>query len=120
MTAIKGEASSSGHITLLFSVQDSSNELLEQGSRGVGLCIDPNEPACTVTVEGKHRDVVGNTEGHQEILPLHQTVIEELANYCPEIDNYVKIDQKLEIGKIYDVKIKKAYEYDVLGSVLNG
>ena len=89
MTTVKGEASSSGHITLLFSVQDSSNELLEQGSRGVGLCIDPNEPACTVTVEGKHRDVAGNTEGHQEILPLHQTVIEELANYCPEIDNYV-------------------------------
>ena len=31
-----------------------------------------------------------------------------------------KINQKLETGKIYDVKIEKAYEYDVLGSVLNG
>ena len=39
---------------------------------------------------------------------------------APEIDNYVKIDQSLETGKIYDVKIEEAYEYDVLGSVLNG
>jgi len=39
---------------------------------------------------------------------------------APEIDNYVKINQKLETGKIYDVKIEEAYEYDVLGSVLNG
>jgi len=39
---------------------------------------------------------------------------------APEIDNYVKINQKLETGKIYNVKIEEAYEYDVLGSVLNG
>ena len=39
---------------------------------------------------------------------------------APEIDNYVKIDQKLETGKIYDVQIEEAYEYDVLGSILNG
>ena len=39
---------------------------------------------------------------------------------APEIDNYVKINEKLETGKIYNVKIEEAYEYDVLGSVLNG
>ena len=39
---------------------------------------------------------------------------------APEIDNYVKIDKKLEIGKFYDIKITKAYEYDVLGEVTNG
>ena len=39
---------------------------------------------------------------------------------APEIDNYVKIDKKLEIGKFYDIKITKAYEYDVLGEVNNG
>ena len=38
---------------------------------------------------------------------------------APEIDNYVKIDKKLEIGKFYDIKITKAYEYDVLGEVNN-
>ena len=39
---------------------------------------------------------------------------------APEIDNYVKINQQLEIGEIYNVKIDEAYEYDVVGSLLNG
>ena len=39
---------------------------------------------------------------------------------APEIDNYVKIDKKLEVGKFYDIKITKAYEYDVLGELNNG
>ena len=38
---------------------------------------------------------------------------------APEIDNYVKINQKLKVGKMYDVKIKKAFEYDVEGIVIN-
>ena len=38
---------------------------------------------------------------------------------APEIDNYVKIDEQLDVGKFYNVKIKKAYEYDVLGEVVN-
>ena len=36
---------------------------------------------------------------------------------APEIDNYVKIDQALKSGRIYDVRIKEAFEYDVLGVV---
>jgi len=39
---------------------------------------------------------------------------------APEIDNYVKINQKLQVGNMYDVKINKAYEYDVEGSLING
>ena len=42
----------------------------------------------------------------------------ERRQYFEESDD--KINQKLETGKIYDVKIEEAYEYDVLGSVLNG
>ena len=38
---------------------------------------------------------------------------------APEIDNYVKIDEQLDVGKFYNVEIKKAYEYDVLGEVAN-
>jgi len=38
---------------------------------------------------------------------------------APEIDNYVKINQTLEVGTFYNVKIKKAYEYDVLGEIVN-
>ena len=38
---------------------------------------------------------------------------------APEIDNYVKVNKVLDIGFFYKVKIKKAYEYDVLGELVN-
>ena len=37
----------------------------------------------------------------------------------PTIDNYVKIDQKLDDGKFYDVDIVSAQEYDLIGKVSN-
>ena len=37
-----------------------------------------------------------------------------------EIDNYVKVNKKLEKGKFYNVKISKAFEYDVIGEIVNG
>lgn len=38
---------------------------------------------------------------------------------APEIDNYVKINSKLKKGSFYNVLIKEAYEYDVLGEIIN-
>ena len=38
---------------------------------------------------------------------------------APEIDNYIKVNKVLDIGSFYKVKIKKAYEYDVLGELVN-
>jgi len=38
---------------------------------------------------------------------------------APEIDNYVKINKILDVGSFYDVIIKKAYEYDVIGEIVN-
>ena len=38
---------------------------------------------------------------------------------APEVDNYVKINKSLSVGSMYDVKIKKAYEYDVEGEIVN-
>ena len=37
---------------------------------------------------------------------------------APEIDNYVKVNQRLDVGKFYNVKITDAYEYDVLGELI--
>tara|TARA_B110000438_G_scaffold295533_1_gene338675 strand:+ start:178 stop:1473 length:1296 start_codon:yes stop_codon:yes gene_type:complete len=38
---------------------------------------------------------------------------------APEIDNYVKVNKVLNIGSFYNVKIKEAFEYDVLGELVN-
>ena len=35
----------------------------------------------------------------------------------PTIDNYVKIEKKLDIGKFYDIDIISAQEYDLIGKV---
>jgi len=36
---------------------------------------------------------------------------------APEIDNYVKINKILNIGSFYNVKVKEAFEYDVVGEI---
>ena len=36
---------------------------------------------------------------------------------APEIDNYVKINQKLEVGEFYNIKVTEAFEYDVIGEI---
>ena len=36
---------------------------------------------------------------------------------APEIDNYVKINGVLNVGSFYEIKVKEAYEYDVLGEI---
>ena len=38
---------------------------------------------------------------------------------APEIDNYVKINEKLKVGEFYNVHISKAFEYDVIGDLEN-
>ena len=32
---------------------------------------------------------------------------------APEVDNFIRIDEKLPIGEFVDVKIMEAFEYDV-------
>ncbi len=80
MTAITGQAASSGHITLLFSVQDDDVNLINQGSRGIGLCIDPDEPTCQITVTGKHGSGKISEQSQNENLVLQQTVINTLSH----------------------------------------
>ena len=38
---------------------------------------------------------------------------------APEIDNYVKINQKLVVGEFYNIKVTEAFEYDVIGEVVD-
>jgi ribosomal protein S12 methylthiotransferase len=34
---------------------------------------------------------------------------------APEVDNFIRIDEKLPIGEFIDIKIMEAFEYDVTG-----
>ena len=41
MTVLLGRGECGSHVTLIFTVNDDSTNLDEQGSVGVGLCLDP-------------------------------------------------------------------------------
>ena len=88
MTAITGQAASSGHITLLFSVQDADVKLINQGSRGIGLCIDPAEPTCKIIATGEPgKGKISETTQNQN-LSLQQIVIDTLSQLVPSVLEY--------------------------------
>ena len=88
MTRITGQAASSGHITLLFSVQDDDAELINQGSRGIGLCIDPIQPTCQIIVTGEIGSGKILEKSQNQNLTLQQTVIDTLSQLVPSVLEY--------------------------------
>ena len=66
----------------------------------------------------KNKDLIGTTQrvlidiSKSEDLSLGRTYRDS-----PEIDNYVKINQKIEPGTFCDVKITDAMEYDLIGEL---
>jgi|GEM_PF-77479 pantoate kinase len=83
-----GRAAASGHITLLFTVQAESLDPLNQGSRGVGLCIDPELPACEVIASATLGGGAVIASGDFADGRLHSTVIEEMTNLIPQAADY--------------------------------
>ena len=70
-----------------------------------------------------------NLKKNQSLLGTKQKILIDIAKDgfslgrtyrdSPTVDNYVKINTELEIGKFYNVKIEKALEYDLVGKVVN-
>ena len=68
----------------------------------------------------KNKDRIGNKE--KVIVDVSNESGWSLARSyrdAPEIDNYVKINQNLNVGEFYNVKIVEAFEYDVIGELEN-
>ena len=70
-----------------------------------------------------------NLKKNQSLLGTKQKILIDIAKDgfslgrtyrdSPTVDNYVKINNELETGKFYNVKIEKALEYDLVGKVVN-
>ena len=71
-----GRAHVGGHVTLIFSVQDDADDLLDQGSRGAGLSLNLG-----VIVEATAKSGSGQLqiEGDAPSDHLHRLVFEELT-----------------------------------------
>jgi len=82
---MKGRAHVGGHVTLIFSIQDDADSLLEQGSRGAGISLDRGviiEASCEsgngiLTISG---DAPGDE--------LHRLVLEELTTLDSSFGEY--------------------------------
>ena len=78
---MEGRACVGGHITLIFSIHDDSEILLEQGSRGAGLALDRGVEIIAHASEG-NGILTSTTPSGQKI---HQHVLEELSTFIPEV-----------------------------------
>tara|TARA_B100000579_G_scaffold431968_1_gene447928 strand:+ start:171 stop:1145 length:975 start_codon:yes stop_codon:yes gene_type:complete len=80
-----GRAHVGGHVTLIFSIQDDADDLLEQGSRGAGLSLNLG-----VIIEATAKSGSGKLqiEGDAPSDQLHHLVLEELAKFESRINEY--------------------------------
>ena len=79
-----GFAHVGGHVTLIFSIHDDSDILLEQGSRGAGISLDQGVQITATASPGKGEIKVTGANN-----PLiHQNVIKELSAFFPDVYSY--------------------------------
>ena len=78
---MQGKAHVGGHVTLIFSVQDDSEHLLEQGSRGAGISLDRG---VIIEVQGQPGNgKITTIEGDAPGSELHHLVLDELKHLEP-------------------------------------
>jgi len=65
----------------------------------------------------KNKALVGTTQNVLIDVSKDNFSLGRTFRDSPTIDNYVKIDKKLDIGKFYDIDITSAQEYDLIGKV---
>ena len=79
-----GRGRCGGHITLLFSVSDESEDPIRQGSLGAGLCVDDGVEVVAYGEDGKLGLTVTfeSTEGDSE---LYEAVLDALVTEVPQV-----------------------------------
>jgi pantoate kinase len=87
MTVLLGRGESGSHVTLIFTVNDESTNLDEQGSLGAGLCLEHGVETIARGVEGDFGINVefiqgnGNSELYEKVLRLLSKDINNIKNY---------------------------------------
>lgn len=80
-----GRAHVGGHVTLIFSIQDDADDLLDQGSRGAGLSLNLGVIVEATAKAGSGQlQIVGDAPSDQ----LHHLVLEELTKFDSRINEH--------------------------------
>ena len=66
MTVLLGRGECGSHVTLIFTINDDSTNLDEQGSLGVGLCLDQGVEIIARGIEGEFEINIKFIEGDGE------------------------------------------------------
>ena len=82
---MKGRAHVGGNVTLIFSIQDESDHLLEQGSRGAGLSLDRG---VIIQADSQPGNGALTIKGDAPSSELHHLVLEELKILDPSFGEY--------------------------------
>ena len=92
-----GRGHSGAHLTLLFSIEDSSDDPLFQGSLGVGICLEDGVEAFAKGEEGRYGLEVDFVKGIGD-LKLYEEVLEYLSKDLPDVlDLSWELKIKLEL-----------------------
>lgn len=87
MATALGRGQCGGHITLFFTIEDSMKDPVEQGSRGVGLCLEDGVEAIAKGDAGVGEIVVRFQDGEYDAT-MYDDVLEELMKEVPEIGSF--------------------------------
>ncbi|MBK70075.1 MAG: hypothetical protein CMB53_01565 [Euryarchaeota archaeon] len=87
MPDILGRGECGSHVTLLFSIEDGSEEFVKQGSLGSGLCLKDGSEAIARGTEGEGGLSVRFIGGDGEV-DLYHEVCETLAEFIPEVKEF--------------------------------
>ena len=82
---MQGRAHVGGHVTLIFSIQDDADNLLEQGSRGAGISLNRG---VIIEAIGEPGGGVLTINGDAPGDELHQMVLEELVTFDSSFGRY--------------------------------
>ena len=93
MSLVLGRGQCGAHITLLFTIDDSSEDLVYQGSRGAGICLKDGVEAIAKGENGSGEMIVRFKNREYESR-IYQDVLSELVEKIPEIGDF---DWELDI-----------------------
>ena len=87
MSIVLGRGQCGAHITLLFTIDDSSKDPVYQGSRGAGICLKDGVEAIAKGDNGSGKMIVRFKNGEHDSR-MYQDVLSELVEQIPEIGDF--------------------------------
>ena len=113
MTDILGRGECGSHVTLLFSIDDGSEDLVQQGSLGSGLCLEAGSEVVARGWEGDGSLSIRflGREGEES---LYEEVVSTLSEFVPEVNEFdweITVKLKVPVGQGFGMSASGAFPW---------